>query len=181
MRYPVGDGTKANLDNYWYISQGFANPTNYGYHEGIDLNLKTGGDTDLGQDIRAIANGVITHRHYSNHPTIGFGRHLIYKIVGEWGTRWIHQAHMLDTDFLMPPHNSVSEGVLLGKIGKSGTSLAHLHFAVYKVEPVNIDNIANNLTELNNLWENPVTFIETWMPDLVSYRKLYAELLGLIE
>lgn len=178
MRYPVND-----YEN-WYIAQDFGAKTDYGYHEGIDLNLKSGGNTDLGQEIRAIANGTITHRHYTTHPNTGFGRHLIYRIDGEWGSRWIHQAHMLDTDFLMGPHDSISEGVLLGRVGKSGTTLAHLHFAIMKFLPTYMDNIANNLDELNLIWENPVTFFETWMPTnnkLFEYRKLYTGLLDLIE
>jgi murein DD-endopeptidase MepM/ murein hydrolase activator NlpD len=154
----------------WYSAQKFGNPTNYGFHEGEDLNLKTGGDTDLGQEIKAIANGRVIYYHYSSHPTTNFGRHLVYKIDGGWGTRWVHCAHLLDQDFTKEVKD-VSEGQIIARLGKSGTPYAHLHFAIYKVDPVSvggIDNIANTQEELNRVWEDPIAFIEKWMQPVVQ-------------
>lgn len=167
MRFPVGNtGTKEEFNRDWYIASGFGENRGSYYHEGLDINLRTGGDTDLGKEVKAIANGRIIYYHNSSHPTINFGRHLVYKIDGAWGTRWIHCAHMLDQDFLGNVQD-VSEGQIIGRIGKSGTVYAHLHFAVFHVDPATlaggIDNIANTLTELNQVWENPETFINTWM------------------
>lgn len=52
MRYPVGQsGTREEYDKLWYSAQGFGAKTSYGFHEGEDFNLKTGGDTDLGQPL----------------------------------------------------------------------------------------------------------------------------------
>jgi len=163
MIYPIGDGTKVTADQFWYVAQGFGNPTSYGFHDGIDWNLKTGGDTDLGQEVKAIASGRIVYYHYSSHPTINFGRHLVYKIDGPWGTRWVHCAHLSEQDFKNSAVD-VAEGSLIGRIGKSGTPYAHLHFSIFKVDPVafGIDNIANNEAELDNYWEDPITFLNTW-------------------
>lgn len=165
MRFPItATGTKEAVEKDWYIAQGFGNPTSYGLHEGVDWNLKTGGDTDLGQEVKAIANGRIVYFHYSSHPTSGFGRHLVYKIDGPWGSRWVHCTHLMDTDFKNAVQD-VTEGQIIGRVGKSGTTYAHLHFAIFRVDPATfgIDNIANNTTELNQYWEDPVAFINTWM------------------
>jgi hypothetical protein len=173
MRYPVSaTGNKTDFERDWKIDQVFGNPTTYGFHEGIDINLKTGGDTDLGQEIKAIAKGTIVYYHFASHPTYGFGRHLVYRIDGSWGVRWVHCAHMQDTSFLGAVQD-VTEGQIIGHLGKSGTPYAHLHFAIWKVDPAtvpantssgkSIDNIAKTTTELNQYWEDPITFIETWM------------------
>jgi murein DD-endopeptidase MepM/ murein hydrolase activator NlpD len=170
MRYPVGNtGSKEEFEKDWYIAQGFGVQTSYGFHEGADINLKTGGDTDLGQEIKAIADGRITYYHFSSHPTTGFGRHLVYKINGAWGSRWVHCCHLTDQDFKGSVQD-VTKGQIIGRLGKSGTPYAHLHFAIFKVDPVafGIDNIANTTNELNQYWEDPIAFINTWMTQPVS-------------
>ena len=165
MRFPTGaTGSIAEFDRDWYNAMKFGEPQIYGFHDGNDINLRTGGDSDLGQEVKAIANGTITYFHLASHPTYGFGRHLVEKIVGAWGTRWIHYAHLQDVDFHKDLHE-VSEGEIIGRIGKSGTTVAHLHFAIYKVDPIGfgIDNVPNNLTELNQNWEDPQAFIRKWI------------------
>lgn len=165
MRYPVGDGTKEAFERDWYVAQGFGAATSYGFHEGVDINLRTGGDTDLGQLVYAIADASVVYWHYGSHPATGFGRHLIYRIVGPWGVRWVHQAH-LGEDGFRSLAGSISEGTVVGQVGKSGNSpLAHLHFAILKVDPgSNLDNIANSgQAELDANWEDPLAFIERWM------------------
>lgn len=164
MIYPVGDGTKQTFENLWYVAQGFGNPVPaYGYHEGADINLKTGGDTDLGQELKSIAAGRITNYHYGSHPSTGFGRHIIYRIEGAWGTRWVHYAHCQDVGFLNSAQDVV-EGQVIARLGKSGTPYAHLHMSIFKVDPATfgIDNVANTTTELNQYWEDPIAFLNTW-------------------
>lgn len=166
MRYPVSNtGNKEDFERDWYVAQGFGEPTNYGFHEGADINLKTGGDTDLGQEIKSIANGKIVYYHFASHPTTGFGRHLVYRIDGPWGVRWIHCCHLTDQNFQNTTVD-VPEGTIVGRLGKSGTPYAHLHFAIFKVDPVTIggiDKFAKTQAELNTYWEDPIAFINTWM------------------
>jgi hypothetical protein len=166
VRYPVtSDGSLESFNRDWYNAQGFGAQTSYGYHEGADLNLKTGGDSDLGQELKAIANGRIVYYHYASHPTTGFGRHLVYKIDGGWGTRWVMYSHCDSNNFLGAVQD-VSEGQIIARLGKSGNSpSAHLHWSIFKVDPATfgIDNFANNLTELNQHWEDPIAFVNTWM------------------
>ena len=170
MRFAPVASNRDSYNNDWYIAQGFGAVTTYGRHEGIDLNLKTGGDTDLGQPLYAIANGEIKYYHYAGHPTTGFGRHLVIKIDGPWGTRWCQYSHCKDTGFLNATQ-AVTEGQKIAELGKSGNSpSAHLHFSIWKVDPSTnggIDSIAHNETELNQKWENPVDFINTWLQPVV--------------
>jgi murein DD-endopeptidase MepM/ murein hydrolase activator NlpD len=170
MRYPVGiTGSRQEFEQYWYIAQDFGVRTDYGYHEGVDINLKTGGNTDLGQALLAIANGRIVYYHYGSHPSLNFGRHIAIRIDGPWGSRWVHYAHCDSADFLNVAQN-VSEGQMIARLGNSGNStLAHLHFSIFKVDPSTIggiDKVARTLTELNSWWENPISFIQQWLqPD----------------
>ena len=172
MRYAVSNtGNKQDFEKDWYIASGFGEPRKNSagvvtyYHEGVDINLRTGGDTDLNQELKAIANGKIVYYH-QDHANISntFGRHLVYKIDGAWGTRWIHYAHCSELNFL-GSEQEVMEGQVIARIGKSGTSSAHLHMSIFKIDPVTlgIDNIANNQTELNQHWEDPIAFIDKWI------------------
>lgn len=151
MQYPVN-----NFKDKWYNSQGYGAKTSYGYHEGADLNLKTGGDSDLGQPLYAIADGVVTSVHMH---TTNFGRHIHIKHDGAWGTVYSHYAHC---DRITKQEDEyVKEGELIGYLGKSGTTLAHLHFAI-KLEPTGIDAVAKTLEELKK-WTDPIKFIEKHM------------------
>ncbi len=162
MRYPVGTGTSEDFTENWYLSYQFGNPP---LHEGVDINLKSGGNTDLGQPLYAISSGKVVYYHYSYHPSSGFGRHLVYKIDGPWGSRWVHYAHCHPDNFIASVQN-IEEGQMIARIGNSGTQLAHLHMSIFKVDPTTIggiDRLARNTYELNTYWENPIVFIETWL------------------
>jgi murein DD-endopeptidase MepM/ murein hydrolase activator NlpD len=172
MRFPTGNtGTKEEFERDWYDAQPFGAVTSYGRHEGADINLKTGGDSDLGKELKAIASGTIVYYHRNSHPTSGFGRHIVLKIDGVWGTRWVMYSHMSDQDFLGAVQ-SVSEGQIIGRLGNSGTPVAHLHFSIFKVDPVGlynkIDSIAHNETELNQYWEDPIKFINQYLTPVIS-------------
>lgn len=166
MRYPVGaTGSQEEFERDWYIAQEFGNPTKYGFHDGVDINLRTGGNTDLGQELKAIAGGKVVYYHYASHPTYGFGRHLVLEIEGPWGKRWAHYAHCTADDFTREV-KEVSEGQIIARIGNSGTPYAHVHFSILKVDPVSIggiDAIPSTSSELHNWFEDPITFIKKWM------------------
>lgn len=153
MRYPVG---KSNEDYSisWYSAQNYGDKVSYGYHEGEDLNLRTGGDSDIGQPLIAVADGKIAYYHNATHPNSGFGRHMVLECNTEKGKRWYHYAHCLE---ITAKVKEFKEGDIIGKLGKSGTTLAHLHFSVFKVDPATlykgIDSIATNLTNLHAWWE----------------------------
>jgi murein DD-endopeptidase MepM/ murein hydrolase activator NlpD len=93
--FPVGDtdGKGAYVDSStgkrydgWYIATKFAEEYSLGIHPGEDWNGTGGGDTDLGQEVHAVANGrvvfaencgrlwgnviIIEHTFYENHEKL---------------------------------------------------------------------------------------------------------------
>jgi len=161
MRYPVND-----YKDKWYIAQGFGEKTDYGFHDGVDINLKTGGDTDLGQPLLAIANGQVTSVH--EHTTIPtFGKHIHIKIDTPFGERFVHYAHC--QKILVPVNAQVAEGQQVAELGKSGTKVAHCHFAIKK-QPTGIDGIAKTQEDLAK-WENPIEFIEKCIQEEIEKAK----------
>lgn len=181
MRYPVGLDRDDFLLN-WYCAQGYSVKASYGYHEGVDLNLRTGGDTDLGQPLYAIADGTVEYWHVFSHPWRGFGVHLMLRVEGAWGVRWAHYAHCLypkPGEALFTAMTSkrpfpVREGQVLARLGNTGRPrgqmAAHLHFAVLKVDPCTlrgrpgpIDAIAHTREELETYWEDPLEFLTRWV------------------
>ena len=167
MRWPV-----ERYKEDWNLTAGnkFGQQISANYwHEGVDLNKNGGGDIELGKDIFAISNGELVYWHGGKHPTTGFGYHSVYKITGVWGTRWIHQAHCLPD--ITPAVKAVSENEVIGHVGKSGTTYAHIHFACFKVDPATlpqgIDTIAKTQQQLNDWWEDPILFIRTNMQPII--------------
>ena len=153
MRYPLGSSNQDFL-NRFYNAQPFGTPTSYGFHEGEDYNSKTGGDSDLGEPLYAVADGKIVYYHNNSHSTTGFGRHMVLQCETPRGTRWYGYNHCQE---LTAQVKEVKEGEVIGKLGKSGTTVAHLHFSVFKVDPSNlykgIDSIAKTKADLNAYWE----------------------------
>ena len=162
MRYPVGIlGNETEFKKYWYLAQRFNSPPG---HDGVDINLQTGGNTDLGEPLYAIADGSIRYIH-NHHPDKLFGLHFALEIQGPWGTRWAHYAHCDPRDFPQEPQ-VVREGQMIARLGKTGTQLAHLHFSILKVEPDTIggiDTVSYAYKTLMAYWEDPVKFIQQWM------------------
>jgi archaellum component FlaC len=163
MRLPIGKlGTKDEYDKLWYSAQDFGAVTSYGYHDGLDFNLKSGGDTDLGEPLYAVGNGKIVYYHNATHATTNFGRHMVLECDTPKGKRWFHYAHCQE---ITASVKDVREGEIIGKLGKSGTIYAHLHFSVFKVDPKNlrngIDTIAKTTKELNDWWESPFDVLYT--------------------
>lgn len=170
MRYPVASST-ADFQANWYNPQPFGTPTSYGFHEAEDYNKKTGGDTDLGSPLYAVADGTITYFHNNSHPTSGFGKHMVLRCNTSRGPRWYHYAHCLE---LTAETKTVTEGQEIGKLGKSGNSpLAHLHFATFKVDPSTlpqgIDTIAKTSVQLNDWWEKFELLPSAAMDELFIY------------
>ena len=153
MRYPLGKDNQDFL-NRFYSAQEFGKPTSYGFHDGEDYNTRTGGDSDLGEPLYAVADGKIVYYHNNSHPSTGFGRHMVLQCETPRGTRWYHYCHCLE---LTAQVKEVKEGEVIGKLGKSGTTVAHLHFSVFKVDPSSlykgIDSIAKTQADLNAYWE----------------------------
>lgn len=93
-------------------------------HSGIDLNATTGGDSDLGNRVRACADGVVVAA--GDFPSWG-GIVLIHH--PELGV-WTQYAHL--TGIPVKVGDRVRMGDVVGHIGKGaeGQFWAHLHFEV---------------------------------------------------
>lgn len=117
IKYSVQPGLGFLADGYWK-ARGMA-------HTGCDLNATTGGDTDLGNNVRAVADGVIVEagQNYRgwggivliHHPHLGV---------------WTQYAHLQPVR--VKTGDVVRMGDVIGNIGKGdrGQFLAHLHFEV---------------------------------------------------
>jgi len=163
MAYPVGKNKQDYIDN-WYIASGFGEVRSSTYiHEGIDLNLKTGGDTDLGQPIYAISDYTLRYYHLAKHlNSTAYGVHIVYEINTPSGLRWIQCMHVQENPPIM--NNQIGRaGDVIAYVGKTGTTVSHLHFAVYKENPSTfggIDVVVGDTPTLNLWWEDPIPFLE---------------------
>lgn len=173
MIYPVD-----NFKTEWNgtAGYGFGQSVSYGFHDGVDLNDNNGGNSDLGKPLYAVAKGTVVGVH--EHTGSGnFGKHVFIQIDGPWGTRFVHYAHCLEIS--VQPGQVVEEGQQIAKVGNSGTVYAHCHFAVKK-KASGMDDVANTKAELDDIWEDPIAFIEKYLTSATSKitidSKLYEEL-----
>ena len=157
MRYPVGKGTQEDFDRNWYIASFFGEPRVGYYHSGDDYNLKTGGNTDLGEPLYAVKDGVIVSTDTTS--IVGFGKQIYEKIEVDGKTYYVGYDHC--DSIVVKAGDKVKEGDLLGYLGKSGTKWAHLHFVI-KNKPNGMDNVPNTELELTE-WENPTEFIKKYI------------------
>lgn len=169
MNYPVKNWEK------WYDAQPYGTKTSYGYHDGCDINLLSGADSDFGQPLLAVADGTISSVHsHTTSPTFGNHIHLEFTINGK--TYYAHYAHCRDV--FVSVGQTVKQGDNIATIGKSGTQYAHCHFAI-KNQPTGVDGIAKTLDDLKK-WENPIKFIEANLgnviispPDKMDYKAIF--------
>lgn len=153
MIFPVGDGTKETFEKYWYIASRFGENRGSYYHSGDDYNLKTGGETDFGKPVLAVADGEITG--IDNSSTTGFGKQIYLRFVINGKTYWAGYDHLNMINVYVG--QMVKKGYIIGHIGKSGTKSSHLHFVI-KNKANGMDNVPNTLEELKE-WEDPTEFI----------------------
>jgi len=104
----------------WYLAQGHG-----AGHTGDDWNLKTGGDTDLGETVVSVAQGLVVYAG----PGRGTWGNLVIVAYREMQgdlTCWRY-AHLLDVGVKVGA--TVRAGQRLGSVGKGGGDAwaAHLH------------------------------------------------------
>lgn len=163
MRYPTD-----RFREDWYNAKPFGTQDIWGFHEGADLNLRTGGDSDEGQPLKSISGPwVCTNvKSFSTIPlppgaTPNWGQKVEYKIDGPWGTRWVQMSHCKRIA-VKPGDRGDNEGDFIAELGKTGVTSAHVHFAIALNQNV-FDKIAKTQAELNANWEDPIKFIEKWL------------------
>lgn len=110
------------------------------FHPGDDYNWGPGGDSDLGKSVLAIMDGICVH---SSSNQFGYGNLIVLRHDLDSVTKdYVENRYKIKTDVLFSLYahldermisekNTVHAGSLIGKVGKTGTSFAHLHAEVY--------------------------------------------------
>lgn len=151
--FPVG---KPNADGY-YKSRGLR--LRSPQHFGEDWNGRDGGDSDLGDPVYAIADGVVTFAH---DVRTGWGKLVLtrhaYRDKESGQVKFIDtlNAH-LDT-MLVKVGQMVKRGQQIGTIGTNyGMYPAHLHFEMR--HNINIGVVRNSVPADMVNWADPTDFI----------------------
>jgi murein DD-endopeptidase MepM/ murein hydrolase activator NlpD len=115
----------------WYIATHFGEQYELGIHPGEDWNGSGGGNTDLGQDVLAIANGrVVSAANYGRlWGNVIVIEHLFYENQLKRRIRSVY-AHL--NDIKVSPGNEVRRKQVIGSIGQDPDKLfdAHLHLEI---------------------------------------------------
>lgn len=129
---PLGSESGAfsyNAQEFWNLYQKYG-----GHHSGDDLNGIGGNDSDLGDPIHAVANGMVV---YAGNPSPGWGNTVILAHRLPDGSIYHSMyAHMLEIHASLK--SIVSRGSVVGTVGKADVGyLAHLHFEIRKPDEPN--------------------------------------------
>ncbi|KKQ99009.1 MAG: hypothetical protein UT24_C0029G0021 [Candidatus Woesebacteria bacterium GW2011_GWB1_39_12] len=113
-------------------------------HPGIDWNWGAG-EADYGKPVQCIANGQVVHQ--SRETAIGYGIIVVVKhelsdalynfIKTKYGidSRIIYSFYAHLKDEIVSDGQELNVGDLVGYVGKSGTTVSHLHQELYKAVP----------------------------------------------
>ncbi len=126
--FPMGTNEGAftyNAQKFWTL-----NHHRRGYHSGEDLNGIGGGNSDFGDSVYSIADGLVL---YSGEPSLGWGQVIIvgHRDQTNGQNRIIQSlyAHLAESHISVGQF--VKKGEIIGKVGSaSGQYLAHLHFEI---------------------------------------------------
>ncbi|WP_405376947.1 M23 family metallopeptidase [Nonlabens sp. Asnod3-A02] len=144
--YPVG---KPNAKGY-YNAQKFSEND----HLGDDWNAITGGDSDLGDPIYAIANGQVTFA-----KDIGSGWGKVIRISHKLpDSTYIESLYAHCDQILVSTDSIIKRGDQTGTIGTAnGAYLAHLHFEIRDSLEM---HIGGGYSETTEGYLNPTKFIK---------------------
>lgn len=170
LAYPVRPYQKfyvaaGYLDRYYKEVRG-------NYHKGIDLNLRTGGDSDLGYPVQSMFPGEIVEA--GNY--LGWGGIVLVR-ADDWVKEWVsfqlgRQLDTLDAQFshleqlTVEPGMTVGAGDHLGSIGKGDRRqyFAHLHLEIRQRSIAANDPQGGNDATLKKMQEyylDPLEIIST--------------------
>ncbi len=138
----------------------FGEPRSYGLHSGEDWNGIKGGNTDCGYKLYPIDLNNQSEIVHSSQSNTGYGNIVVYKIVGNWGERWVRYCHCSK---LLVRSGLVSPQVPIAELGTSGNSTGcHLHWDVIKKPMRNWRTYARDKLTLEEYFEKPSAFFEQW-------------------
>jgi len=156
FNYPVGNKyivTPANDGDGYYNAQDFG----VNYHLGEDWNGEGGGNTDKGDPVYAVSNGIVSDAGFYGR---GWGNIITihHKLpTDECGGVVESQYAHLDSIWVSKG-DRVTRGQQIGTIGNSGTKLAHLHFELRCDE--NIPATGPGYSLNTDGWLEPSDFID---------------------
>lgn len=147
------------------------------FHPGDDYNWGTYGDADLGKAVVATAKGTCI---YSGSDTVGYGNMIVLSHkLNDRERIFIKHTYNIDTVLLYSLYghlqermvavgNTVDSGSLIGRIGKSGTQYAHLHFEIYAPigelanKPWRFYPVGWSKEQIKKYWLPPFLFINAY-------------------
>ena len=160
--FPVG---KPNAENYFKArGMRLREPKHYGE----DWNGRGGGDTDLGDPVYAVADGIVT---FANNVRTGWGNVVLtrhaYRDPATGEVKYCDTLNGHLNAILVKVGQQIKRGQQIGTIGSNfGMYPAHLHFEIR--HNITIGMQRNDVpSDLNN-WADPTQFI-------TKYRKLNRE------
>jgi parallel beta-helix repeat protein len=126
--------TERNDGDGWYNAQDFGeyNSDMKGYHPGEDWNTETGGDTDIGELVYAVANGILYAKRSSLGEGLGGGI-VIKHFLPDGGEVYSVYVH-IEPNQNLNVEQVVARGEQIGRIADIKYP-AHLHFEI-RTRPV---------------------------------------------
>jgi murein DD-endopeptidase MepM/ murein hydrolase activator NlpD len=129
------------------------------WHPAVDLNHPSGGDSDCGQPVHTITDGVVIVAGWA--PVIGDRVVIWHEGPGVWSLYW----HL--RNLRVRPGDVVRAGQPIAEIGRMATGgYCHLHFAVYSAQPPTWDYFPNEagVPREKSVWlrysVDPLKFLE---------------------
>ncbi len=153
--YPVGKTgvvTQAKDGDEWYNAQDFGEND----HLGEDWNKNTGGNTDCGEPVYAVANGVITFAHDAGP---GWGNVVIVEHTLPSGekVRSLY-GHLLE---ILRADGEVKMREQIGKVGNAnGRYPCHLHLEIRSADCPMWDEPGPGYLTQRKGWLDPSDFID---------------------
>lgn len=139
------------------IDGDFGEKRSYGYHSGTDLNGTGGGNTDCGYKLFPITKAEVIH---NSEADVSYGKVVVTKIEGPWGTRWIRYCHCRE---ILIRSGVVTPETPIATLGTTGNSSAcHLHIDCIKKPLPNWRMYAKDEAALNEYFEDFIAFFNKW-------------------
>jgi len=160
--FPVG---KPNADGY-YKARGLRLRTPQ--HFGEDWNGRAGGDSDLGDPVYAIADGIVTFAHnvHTGWGNVVLTRHA-YRDPATGQVKYCDTLNGHLNEILVKNGQLIKRGQKIGTIGSNfGMYPAHLHFEIRNNITIGMQRSSVAADSTN--WPDPTLFIN-------KYRKLNRE------
>ena len=160
--FPVG---KPNADNY-FKARGLR--LHSPQHFGEDWNGRGGGDTDMGDPVYAVADGVVTFAH---NVHVGWGNVVLtrhaYRDPANGAVKFCDTLNGHLSEIMVKEGQLIKRGQQIGTIGNNfGMYPAHLHFEIRL--NINTGMQRNSVPSDMINWADPTQFI-------TKYRKLNRE------